>query len=94
MSEKQKNREEKLDRELRDHLELDAESKMSNGLSADQARFAARRDFGNATLVKEATRETWAWSFLEWFLQDLRYGFRVFRRNTGFTVVAILTLAL
>ncbi|HEY4838621.1 MAG TPA: permease prefix domain 1-containing protein, partial [Candidatus Acidoferrales bacterium] len=94
MSDEPTKREEDLDRELRDHLELDAEAKMDRGLGTDEARYAAQRDFGNTTLVKEVTREMWGWSFLERFAQNVRYGLRIIRRNPGFTAVAILTLAL
>jgi|CZKC01.1.fsa_nt_gi putative ABC transport system permease protein len=94
MGDKREKREKDLDRELRDHLELDSEAKMDGGLGADEARYAAHRDFGNATLVKEVTREMWAWSFLERFLQNVRYGLRLIGRNPGFTAVAILALAL
>jgi putative ABC transport system permease protein len=94
MSGKRENRDEKLDRELRDHLQLDAEAKMDRGLRADEARYAAQREFGNTTLVKEVKREIWRWSFLERIIQDLRYGLRVLLRNPGFTAVAILTLGL
>src|SRR5882724_3548132 len=94
MSEEREKREKDLDREVRDHLELDAEAKMDRGLDADEARFAAQRDFGNTTMVREATREMWAWSFLERFLQNVRYGLRLIGRYPGFTAVAILTLAL
>jgi putative ABC transport system permease protein len=94
MSDEPTKREKDLDRELRDHLELDAEAKMDRGLGADEAHYAAQRDFGNTTLVKEVTREMWAWSFLERFAQNVRFGLRVVRRNPGFAAVAILTLAL
>jgi predicted permease len=94
MADKREKREKDLERELRDHLELDAEAKIDGGLGADEARFAAQRDFGNATLVREVTREMWTWSFLERFLQNVRYGLRLIGRNPGFTAVAILTLAL
>ena len=94
MADKREKHEKELERELRDHLELDAEAKMDRGLGADEARFAAQRDFGNTTLVREVTREMWAWSFLERFLQNVRYGLRLIGRNPGFTAVAILTLAL
>jgi predicted permease len=94
MADKREKRENDLERELRDHLELDAEAKMDRGLGADEARFAAQRDFGNTTLVKEVTREMWGWSFLERFLQNVRYGLRLIGRSPGFTAVAILTLAL
>jgi hypothetical protein len=94
MSDQRENRDKELDRELRDHLELDAEAKMDRGLGADEARYAAQRDFGNTTLVKEVTREIWAWSFLERFAQNVRYGLRLIGRNPGFTAVVILTLAL
>src|ERR1700733_14488283 len=94
MSDEPTKREEDLDRELRDHLELDAEAKMDRGLGTDEARYAAQRDFGNTTMVKEVTREMWTWNFLGRFLQNARYGLRIILRNPGFAAVAILTLAL
>jgi len=94
MGDRRENRDKELERELRDHLELDAEAKMDRGLDANESRYAAQRDFGNTTLVKEVTREMWAWSFLERFAQNVRYGLRLIGRNPGFTAVAILTLAL
>jgi putative ABC transport system permease protein len=52
------------------------------------------RTFGNATILKEETRETWGWITLEQIAQDLRYAFRTLCKNPGFAFVAVLTLAL
>ena len=83
-----------LERELRAHLELEAEEHRDNGFNPEDAAIAARRAVGNAALIKEDVRAAWGFPRLETILQDLRYGFRQLQRNPGFTVVAVLTLAL
>lgn len=87
-------RNEDLDRELKTHLELEAEEQANSGLTPKQARYAARRAFGNVTLVKEDTREAWGWmQRLDSVARDLRFALRTFRRGTGSYVFAIGVLA-
>jgi len=64
------------------------------GLSPAAARSAAHRSFGNTTSIKETSYKTWGWSWLESFLQDLRYGIRSMFRSPALTLVALLSLAL
>ncbi|TAM80886.1 MAG: ABC transporter permease [Acidobacteria bacterium] len=86
--------EQEMDDELRFHLEKQAEHNIARGMSAEEARYAALRKFGNMGQVKEECRDTWGMRFISELAQDIRFGLRQLRRNAGFTAVAIGTLAL
>ncbi len=87
-------RDAELDDEIRFHLAEEAEERVEAGQSPERAHAEARRDFGNVTLIRERTRETWGWAPVELLLKDIRAAFRMMRRNTGYTCAVVLTLAL
>ncbi len=83
-----------LDRELRSDLELEAEEQRERGVPADEARYAALRAFGNPTLIREQTHDTWRWTGIERIWRDVLYALRQLKRSPGFALTVVLTLAL
>src|SRR5215467_7096873 len=86
--------ERELDEELRYHIEQQTEQNIRLGMSPEEARIAARKAFGGVEPAKERSRDARGLRWLEEFWQDLRYGARILWTNPGFTLTAMLTLAL
>jgi hypothetical protein len=79
---------------MRLHLEERTEQFMREGMSRTQAEQAARRAFGNPTLLEETSREVWQWPTLESICADVSYALRQLTRSPAFAIIAVLTLAL
>jgi len=83
-----------LEEEMRLHVAMRAAKLRDKGMSAEEAATAARRRFGNTLLMKEVSRDMWGWTMIDQFLQDVKYGARMMRRSAGFSITAVLVLAL
>jgi predicted permease len=84
----------RLNDELQFHLEQQVAENVGRGMQPQEARFAALRMFGNPALLQEETSSTWSWNWLEGVWRDLRYGTRTLLRAPGFSLTAILVMAL
>ena len=80
--------------EMRMHLERRTQANLAAGMSDEEARYAARRQFGGVEQLKEVARDGRGVRWLEEGLRDLRFAFRQLARTRGFSVIALLTIAL
>jgi predicted permease len=83
-----------LSEEIEQHLSEKTEAFMAEGMSREQARRAAKREFGNVSRIEERGRETWMWPLAESLWADTKFALRQLRKNYGFALTAILTMAL
>ena len=84
----------RLDEELKFHVDRQVAENVAGGMSPDDARAAALRTFGNPALLREQARSTWSWATLESLARDIRLGFRTLRRSPGFASIVILVMGL
>ncbi|MBV8115480.1 MAG: ABC transporter permease [Silvibacterium sp.] len=84
----------RLDDELRFHLDQQIAENLAAGMSEDEARHAALREFGNPAALRDQARETWSWNVVESALRDVRIGARTLLRAPGFAVIAVGVMAL
>jgi len=88
----------RLERDLEDelafHLQMETAALIRRGMPPEEARFSALRRFGGIARTKETYRETGGFPMIEVFWQDVRFAFRMLRRNPGFSLLAILCLTL
>ena len=87
-------KEDELREEIEFHLAAEADERRAAGLADDQARYAARRDLGNVTLVVEDTRAMWGWLSAEQLAQDVHYAVRTVARAPAVSIAVVITLAL
>jgi macrolide transport system ATP-binding/permease protein len=87
-------RDEELEKEMRHHLRMAEDERVGRGASPSEAKAGARREFGNAGLVRELARDVWGWRWAQDLYEDARYGLRVLRQNPAFTAAAVLAIAL
>lgn len=80
--------------EIRSHLELEADELRQEGVSADEAQWKARREFGSVRAAQEQFYLKGRWAWLDKLIRDFRFGLRSIRQNPGFAITAIVTLAL
>ena len=79
---------------IQEHIDERVDELMEEGMPREQAEQAARREFGNVTLIKQHSREAWQWLTLESLWADLKHVFRRLGRSPGFAITVVLTLAI